>query len=367
VRHHPFFPQEFAMRVKRVGFLSLLVMLAAAREAAAQDPPQPQQIQLVSNGQPLSGIAVSGFLNRINKPIDETGNNGEITIPADALNTITKGTQVAVWVVTCRDGVVTEVILIRVEDEDGDNPSKHHPERIGEECRCERKGVFVWGDGPVTVNVDPGGGVLQTPIEEFDVGDDGGFSGYLLGKWELRHFYRWEHVSGDDPSVAQHDAASTANGFGGYLGFKLGDTPLWAMAGGYINWGLETNTTLANGNQIDGKVTNYALGGGVRLLFNTDRPLNPYLWAGGFRNWNDGKFTTRVGQVVTEEERTYKDWTKELGFGVTYWVKPRWALDVGLSYNGQFDAQNADENVRFSVGGGYNFGKICGGQCGGRR
>jgi hypothetical protein len=353
------------MRVKRVGFLSLLVMLAVARQAGAQ--PEPQQVQLVSNGQPLAGVQVSGFLNRINKPIDETGNNGEITIPADALNTITKGTQVAVWVVTCRDGVVTEVILIRVEDEDGDNPSKHHPDRIGEECRCERKGVFVWGDGPVTVNVDPGGGVSQTPIEDFDVGDAGGFSWYLQGGYQLRHFYRWEEVSGDDPSVAQHDATSTAHGFGGYAGFKLGNRPVWGMAGGYVAYGLETNTTLSNGDRIHGEVDNYGLGAGVRWLINTDGRFNPYVGISAFHQWNKGEFRLTRGLEELVEDRTHKSWTKEFNLGGIYWPKPRLGIDVGVGWNTQWDAQNADENL---LGYGaliYNFGFLCGGQCGGSR
>src|SRR5688572_1811349 len=101
------------MRVKRVGFLSLIVMLAVARQADAQDPPQPQEIQFVSNDDPVTGVQVTGFLNGVNKGIGSTDSDGVIVISPDALNTVTKGTSVAVWFVTCRDGIVTEVIFIR--------------------------------------------------------------------------------------------------------------------------------------------------------------------------------------------------------------------------------------------------------------
>lgn len=355
------------MRVKRVGFLSLLAAFAVVPQVAAQNG-EDQEIRVVNNDVALANVQVSGFLNGVNKGISSTRADGVITIPASALNTVTKGTEVAVWIVTC-DGVVTRVLLIRVEDEDGDNPSKHdQPDaaHAGEDCRCDRAGAFFWGDGPVTIDVGTRR-VFKTPMEEIVAGE-GGVSGYIQGGVQWRHFYKWEKVSGDDPSVAQHDAKSTAYGPAAYAGFKFGRLPIWGMAGGYAAYGLETNTTLTNGDRIRGEVDNYGLGAGVRWLINPDARFNPYVGISAFHQWNKGKF--RISPALggeSTDERTHKSWTKEISIGGTYWMRPRVALDVGIGWNTQFDSQNADENILLGLNLTYNFGKKCGGQCGGRR
>src|SRR4029079_10153364 len=63
---------------------------------------------------------------------------------------------------------------------------------------------------------------------------------------EYRNFINWRAVSGDDPSVAEHQAGSSAGGLGLNCGLRLGGLPLWAQVGAYASSGLTTNTTLTN-------------------------------------------------------------------------------------------------------------------------
>src|SRR5688500_20095636 len=67
---------------------------------------------------------------------------------------------------------------------------------------------------------------------------------------EFRKFPRWEDVSGDDPAVVEHEAKSISYGGGFTNGQQLGDRPVWITIGGFYGTGLETDTTLASGDQV---------------------------------------------------------------------------------------------------------------------
>lgn len=295
------------------------------------------------------------------KPVDleTTTADGTVTFDMSVLD-FGKGESVAVWVRVCEDGK-RRMVLVR----------EGQPLPEDEDCDDELVAVFPWG-GAGTITVDTGAKTVAfeaSPVRAeptATLGADGGFSWYILGKYEFRHFYKWEDVSGDDPSVVTHDATSSSHGAGLYIGAKVGDWPVWAMVGGYYAGGLETNTTLDNGHRIRGEVDQYALGGGLRFLIHPDDVFNPYFWFGGLHTWNKGDFE-ETNAVAESDHRVLKSWTGEYGIGATYWVRPRVGLDFGLSYNGQFSGENADENVRGSVGMIINGGAVCGGQCGGRR
>jgi hypothetical protein len=326
------------MRVRRVGFLTLLAMFAVVHPAAAQDG-EDQEVRFVSNDQPLARVQVSGFLNGVNKGIGETGGDGTFTIPADALNTVTKGTQVAVWVVTCDDGRVTQVILIR--EEDGD-PNVHEGAHLNDRCRCDKKAVFIWGDGPVTVDVSTGQVIPTTMGGEAGAGVSGYISVFGLGQYTPKVDY----------SAGNTAESGWGFGGGGYGGIRLGQH-LWAGIGGHI---VKVSRDVVFDDE-SGEVDYNEYSGLVNLRYVWDKGrFNPFLEIGGGYSWqsgdNDAKHDSAVYQV---------------GVGGTLWTSDRLGWDVKLAYRPQVESKDAGEYFGVTFGPIFNVGTPCGGQCGGRR
>lgn len=166
---------------------------------------------------------------------------------------------------------------------------------------------------------------------------------------EYRNFPNWKAVSGDDPAVVAHDASSSAGGLGLNFGVKLGGLPLWAQLGGYASSGLSTNTTLANGDHIHGKVNDWGAGAGIRLMpFRTERTAM-FLWAMGYYARNDGIFDITDGSERSEK-RIHSGWIGDYGIGAMRLLDDMLGVEVGISYTGIFDKKNADENLRFRLG-----------------
>jgi hypothetical protein len=166
---------------------------------------------------------------------------------------------------------------------------------------------------------------------------------------EYRYFLNWKAVSGDDPSVVQHTVSSSAGGLGLNLGIKLGGLPLWAQIGGYASSGLTTNTTLANGDHIHGKVDDLGGGAGMRLMPFRTANTAIFLWAMGYYDRNNGTFDITDGSKRSEN-RIHNGWTGDYGVGVMRLLDEMVGLDLGVSYTGIFDKKNADENLRFRLG-----------------
>jgi hypothetical protein len=166
---------------------------------------------------------------------------------------------------------------------------------------------------------------------------------------EYRNFLNWKTVSGDDPSVVQHDVSSSAGGAGFNFGIKLGGLPLWAQVGGYASSGLATNTTLANGDHIHGKVDDFGGGAGIRLMPFRTANTAILLWAMGYYDRNDGTFVITDGSKRSEN-RVHNGWVGDYGVGAMRLLDEMIGLEVGVSYTGIFDKKNADENVRVRLG-----------------
>lgn len=174
---------------------------------------------------------------------------------------------------------------------------------------------------------------------------------------ELRKFPRWEDISGNDPAVVQHEAKSISYGGGFTLGQRLGGKPIWATVGGYYGTGLETNTTLASGDRVHGKIDNMGLGAGLRVVPYEGFRSALFMWAMGFHEWNNGDFEVVGGATVTEK-RIHRSWTGDYGVGAVYLLAQRIGIDFGAGYNGQFNNKNADEAFRVYAGLHFNISGI---------
>jgi len=166
---------------------------------------------------------------------------------------------------------------------------------------------------------------------------------------ESRKFFRWEDISGNDPAVVGHDAQSIAYGAGFTIGQQLGDRPIWATVGGFYGTGLETNTTLANGDRVHGEIDNIGLGGGLRVSPYEAFRFALFLWTMAWYEWNNGDFETIDGSTITEN-RIHRSWTGDYGAGALYLLGQAVGISFGIGYNGQFSKKNADEAFRINVG-----------------
>jgi len=216
------------------------------------------------------------------------------------------------------------------------------PPRFGELMRRDLAAVsFCLALGVATTNARAQSGEAQRdPVLE---------TKFVEVFAEYRNFINWKAVSGDDPSVAEHEAGSSAGGLGLNFGLRLGGLPLWAQVGAYASSGLSTNTTLTNGDHIHGSIRDYGVGAGVRLMaFRTDRTAM-FLWAMGYFDRNDGLFEITDGSERSEK-RLHSAWTGDYGVGAIRLLDEMLGVEVGVSYSGIFDKKNADENLRFRIG-----------------
>ena len=178
---------------------------------------------------------------------------------------------------------------------------------------------------------------------------------------EYRNFFKWKDVSGNSPLVTKNDVTSQAYGIDLSLGRKLGTRPLWAQAGGYYDTGLETKTTLQNGDRIVGNVKDFGIGLGLRVLGISATSWAAYAWAMGYLNWNYGDFDCGdedcdyCNQVICPDRRTHFSVMGDYGVGILYQLKKCLDIEAGLSYNGMFKSSNADENLRLRLGLIWNF------------
>jgi hypothetical protein len=298
------------MRVRRVGLLSLLATLAVVHQAAAQET-SAQELRLVDNGEPMVGVQISGLLNRINKPVGTTDEEGDIDIPDDAFDFV-KGDRVAVWVVECKDGEVVKVILIR--EEEGD-PCTQEGARPGEGCGCRRIGSFIWGEGPVTVDTGTGR-VTRTRLmgvrpTVFKIGLGAGSS----------FWPDLEDAVCDQEGLTECETESTAVTFQGFAGFRPGVLRGLGFGADFTYTPFGTFTQRFDGdvaNEIDfdvftaGGYVDYGIPVGQRLWLV---PMFGFAWV-----WN-------MADITADSQSDERSESGGRVFG-------KLALDIPLGYSG---------------------------------
>lgn len=172
---------------------------------------------------------------------------------------------------------------------------------------------------------------------------------FLEVNFEYRTFMNWNDVSGNDPTVISNQTRNWAAGINIGGGYQLGTLPIWAQAAGYYGTGLQTNTMLADGETIHGKVNSYGLGAGARLVPYNVATFALYLWAMGYYDWDDGNFDIDNGETRSEN-RIHRSLMGDYGVGAVYVIDQIMGINFGISYSGLFDKKNADENIRLKLG-----------------
>jgi hypothetical protein len=167
----------------------------------------------------------------------------------------------------------------------------------------------------------------------------------------LRSFSEFERISGADPNVATHEATSMSYGFtvaGGVriLGVKR---PVFGMFGLQYDAGLETNTTFVDGSTVHGDISMAGVGLGLRAHPLRVGRLESYIQAMVYSQWNRGKFDTNDGRL-RRETRRHVSAAGDYTAGLLFFASPSVGVQVGAGYNGQFNRNNADENVRVLFG-----------------
>jgi acylphosphatase len=320
------------MRRERFAVVALAAGLALAGEVQAQPD---LEIEVADRGTALSGIQISQFVDGIKTRKGATDASGQATI-ADAQFDFADGATVSVWVRRCEDGEV-EIVLVA---EGEDDPCVEDDAAAGEDCGCERIGAFVWGGGPVRIDI--GAGTVTQGVAGVGTSALGGNLTFGVG-FDLRQMLELEDVAGRAPGAMGVDATAFAPGFqlfGEYLFLSM---LAFGIEAAYSR--METETRLAVG-VLTGNLDYYELGGSAKLGAPRRGPIWPFVVAGLVHSWNHMDFE----QDGLSEHRLHKTWRAGLGAGVDYLPAPTWGLRFEGLYNTTFDDEDADEHIRWKLG-----------------
>ena len=168
---------------------------------------------------------------------------------------------------------------------------------------------------------------------------------------QARKFTQFERVSGAGPLVETHEAKSVSYGFGLVGGMRLfgDDRPVFAMLGAQFDAGLETNTVFSDGSSVHGDVSMYGLGIGLRMHPFRKGRVEGFMQAMLYSQWNRGKFDIDDG-IPRSETRKHVTATGDYTAGLILSLTPAVGIEIGAGYNGQFNKDNADENLRVLFG-----------------
>jgi hypothetical protein len=246
-----------------------------------------------------------------------------------------KGQMVQAWIKDCQDGKV-EVVLTRAGSDD---PCVQQGAQAGEGCRCRRIGPpFVWGGGPVTIDVG-----LGTATQASSAGGArwGNFStGIAL---DILQMINLEDVAREAPGATGASATAWSPGLQLLAELQLLSWLVVGIGGAYAT--MDTDVTFPEGVQT-GDIRYYELGGNVKIGPPGDRRIRPYLTFGLFRTWNKADFTL-AGE---SEYRLHKTRRDGFGAGLDYWATPRVGFRFEGLYSSTFEDHDADEHIRWKLG-----------------
>jgi hypothetical protein len=126
----------------------MLVVAWLVAAVGFQDVARGQEIRVHDAGSPVVDAEISLYLNGIESPVGTTNDEGRRRLRGG----IAEGTPVDVYLNACVDGSI-ELILAPQTDP---GPCIDELAAEGDRCGCRPIGPFIWGGGPVTVNLAPG-------------------------------------------------------------------------------------------------------------------------------------------------------------------------------------------------------------------
>ena len=321
----------------KVGPALAAILLAVAAEAGAQTQ---IDMTILNRGKAAPEVDISSILDEGKVVVGTTNASGQVTI-SSASAEFGNGDRVEVWVRRCEDGEV-EVILAPPGEDD---PCADDEAEAGEDCGCERIGAFIWGDGPVTIDVGTGtvtqgepGGAGLAPRE------DHSFADLQIGAmFDWSSFYQLEDTVCGRPGVVSCDTDNGVPGVGGYLDYRFGRS----------NFGLSLEAHYA---KLDAESTTE--GGGVTSFdvnswqFQTagvyNVPIRPrfgwYMRSGYAVMYNEGDAESDSESESRSE--TGSRWL--LGSGFHWPIGERWCARTGADWTTGFDSDDADTNLRWS-------------------
>lgn len=304
-----------------------MVGLALATVVVAGEARAQIDLSVLDRGKPVEQMSISAILDQGKVVVGTTSATGEVTIPA---TTFQDGERVYVWVKRCEDGEV-EIILAR----DGeDDPCVDEEAQAGEDCGCNEIGFFLWGGGPVTIDIGTG------TVSQARTGS--GASSFALGVgFDLLQMLELQDVVEEvDTGATDHDATSWAPGFQIFAEWLYRRILAIGIEGGYSR--MDTEIRFPQGLQT-GELDFYRLGVNAKVGPSTKGRFWPYATVGWSRGWNKGDFELDG----LSDHRVHKTSLVGLGAGFDYDVGPSWAVRFEGLYSSTFEDPDADEHIRW--------------------
>jgi hypothetical protein len=326
----------------KVGPALVAVVLSVASEAAAQTA---VDISILDRGKPVADATISSILDAGKTVVGTTGTTGAVAVTSTASG-FRDGERVEVWVRRCEDGEV-EVILARPGEDD---PCADDEAAAGEECGCDKIGFFIWGDGPVTIDIGTGtvtqggeAGVPSAPRE------DHSFADLQIGAMlDYSWFYKLEDTVCGRPGVVSCDTDNGVPGVGGYLDYRFGKSNFGlSLEAHYAKLEAESTTEGGGTTSFDVNSWQFQAAG----VYNV--PIRPrfgwYIRSGYALMYNDGDVTGDGDS----ESRSETGSRLLVGTGFHWPIREKWCARTGFDWTTGFEDHDGDTNGRWSLAVGY--------------
>ena len=318
-----------------------LIVIGLPAMAFAQDE---MTIAILNNGKPVANVEVVDILNQ-GKPVGTTGATGQVTFDMNLLN-YGKGETVEVWVKDCEDGKV-QIVIAR---QGSDDPCADEDAQAGERCGCRRIGIFVWGGGPVTIDIGTRT-VTQTRTDgAAGPGEDHSFADLQFGGMvDYSSFYQLEDTVCEQPGVASCEADGGVAGGGVYFDYRFGQSPFGlSFEGHYAKLDVEQTPT-GGGAPTTYDVNSWqfqAMG-----VYNVG--LSPRLGLFGRAGYAIMHNLADALSGSESESRSETGSRFVIGTGLHWPIGEKWCARTNVDLTTGFDSNDADTNARLSFGVGY--------------
>lgn len=317
----------------------LAFLLALGSEALGQD------LEILDGGKPVADVTLTAILDD-GKAVQAgtTNASGRVSAGAGVLD-FRDGQTVEVWIRDCQEGRV-EIVLTREGSED---PCVEQGAQAGEGCRCRRIGAFLWGGGPVTIDVGTGTVTQTQPGGTMANGADHSFADLQIGAmFDYTSFYQLEDTVCGRPGVVSCDTDNGVPGVGGYLDYRFGRSNFGlSLEAHYAK--LDAEATTEGGDVTSFDVNSWQFQSA--LVYNV--PLSPragwYIRSGYAVMYNDADASANSQSESRSE--TGSRWL--LGSGFHWPIGERWCARTGVDWTTGFDSDDADTNARWSLAVGY--------------